>query len=896
MHSVAAISPQSFGTFGELLRYLRERVELSQKELALQVGYHYSYMCRIEKNQRTPDLQTLMTRFIPALSLDDEPQWTARLLELAGRSKGDFTQKASLADLKPTSTSPPTALPIFDLSASRLPVFLTPLLGRDQDVIGLTNLLSRHDVRLVTLMGPPGVGKTRLAAHVAAQMAGMFANGPLFVDLTTVVDKHDFLPAIAGALGVLETSDAPLAKNLNAVLRHRNLLLVIDNFEHIIDAASHLPSLLMSAPDIKILVTSREALHISGEHEFTLSPLPLPQPASEKFQLPHEIDAPNEMFLRIPSVQLFTQRVQAIQPTFEITADNALTIAEICRKLDGLPLAIELAATCIKSLTPQAMLQQLDRRLDWLTRGSRDSMKQTLRETIEWSYNLLTEPERVILQRMSVFVDGCTLRAAESICADPSIPRAEILDVLVRLMDKSLVKAETNALQVRYHLLETVREFGREKLAQAGELDELLTRHLMHFTEYAEDSESHLDGTGQARWIRITEMEHGNFNAALNYALTQPKSLAYGLRIGAALSLYWLECNHYRDGIALLSKLLEQGVLPEHQAARARMLYRCGAIHARMSSYDTAYKLCEQSIELARALGNQRILASALVYLGEICTALNDFKRASILLEESLSICRANHLPTQLAIALTDLGKVLLETGETAQAISNAKEALTIAEGINDTWGLSHTLHFLGSLHRKIGEIDTAIYYFERSLPQSRELGDRLTEGTTLANLSSLYNLKEAYSAAGHAAEKSFVAFQAIGDEMHQPFPLRLMGYSAIQVGNIARARTLIVESLRGSYEQDHLPGQLSCLVAIGICELAQGNAEKAVTYAMLVKNRLDVESISLLEPDTVAFNKFLAAGKRELDAKSYKQIVEKSKTLHVGDVIASELTAAIKS
>jgi predicted ATPase/DNA-binding XRE family transcriptional regulator len=894
MHSVAVISPQSFGTFGELLRYLRERVELSQKELALQVGYHYSYMCRIEKNQRTPDMQTLMTRFIPALSLDDQPQWTARLLELAGRSKSDLTQRTSLADLNPASTSPPTALPIFDLSASHLPVFLTPLLGRDQDVIGLTNLLSRNDVRLVTLMGPPGVGKTRLAAHVAAQMAGMFANGPLFVDLTPVVDAHDFLSAIAGALGVQETSDAPLAKNLNAVLRHRNLLLVIDNFEHIIDAASHLPSLLMSAPDIKILVTSRETLHISGEHEFSLSPLPLPQPASEKFHLPHEINEPNEMLLlRIPSVQLFIQRAQAIQPTFEITAGNALAIAEICRKLDGLPLAIELAATRIKSLTPQAMLQQLDRRLEWLTRGSRDSMRQTLRETIEWSYNLLTEPERVILQRMSVFVDGCTLRAAESICTDSSIPRTEILDLLVRLMDKSLVNAETNALQVRYHLLETVREFGLEKLTQSGELDELLTRHLMHFTEYAEDSESHLDGTGQARWIRITEMEHGNFHAALNYALAQPKGLAYGFRIGAALSLYWLERNHYRDGIAMLSKLIEQAVLPEHQVARARMLYRCGAIHARMSSYNTAYKLCEESIELARALGNQRILASALVYLGEICTALKDFKRASLLLEESLLVCRANHLPTQLAIALTDLGKVLLELGETAQAISNAKEALTIAEGINDTWGLSHTLHFLGSLHRKIGEIDTAIYYFERSLPQSRELGDRLTEGTTLANLSSLYNLKEDYSAAGHAAEKSFIAYQAIGDELHQHFPLRMMGYSAIQVGNIARARTLIVESLRGSYEQDHLPGQLSCLVAIGICELAQGNAEKAVTYAMLVKNRLDVESISLLEPDTVAFNKFLAAGKRELNAKTYKQIVEKSKALHVDDVVASELTAA---
>ena len=900
MHSVAVISPQSFGTFGELLRYLRERVELSQKELALQVGYHYSYMCRIEKNQRTPDMQTLMTRFIPALSLDDEPLWTARLLELANRSKAVPTPKASPADLKPASASPPTALPIFDLSASRLPVFLTPLLGRDKDVIALTNLLSRNDVRLITLMGPPGVGKTRLAAHVAAQMAGMFANGPLFVDMTPIVDAHDFLPAMAGALGVLEASDAPLAKNLNAALRHRNLLLVIDNFEHIIDAASQLPSLLMGAPNIKILVTSREALHVTGEYEFSLAPLALPQPAPEKFQLSNTENEFADSISHFASVQLFVQRAQAVQPAFKLSDDNASVVVEICQQLDGLPLAIELAAVRIKSMTPQAMLQQLNRRLEWLTRGSRDSLKQTLRGTIEWSYNLLTEPERIILRRLSVFADGCTLRAAESICADPldatsALPlrREHVLELLIKLIDKSLVTTETNAQQVRYHLFETMREFGREKLSQANELDEVLTRHLMHFTEYAEESESHLDGTDQAKWIRITENEHRNFLAAMDYALINQEVLAYGLRIGAAISLFWLERNHFHEGSERLRTLIEKAVAPEHRNTRAKMLYRLGAIQARIFNYNVAYKLCEQSIEIARALEDKHSLASALFYFGEICTAIKDYRKARALLEECTSICWEIHFTTQLGMSLTDLGKVSFEQGEIEQALATAREALAITESINDTWGLSHALQFLGSLHRHSGERDTAIDYFERSLPHIREIGDRFAEGETLANLAILYNLKEDYPASGHAAEKSFIAFQSIGDELQQPFPLRMMGYSAISAGNIIRARALILESLKGNRGLDHLPGQLACLVAMGICELAQDNIEKAVTFAALVEDRIQSESISLMEPDTIALNKLIKSGKNKLGGKSFKLMIEKSKRMRVEDIISTELPSA---
>jgi non-specific serine/threonine protein kinase len=589
-----------------------------------------------------------------------------------------------------------------------------------------------------------------------------------------------------------------------------------------------------------------------------------------------------------------------VQPAFQLTAENAPTIVEICRQLDGLPLAIELAAARIKSLTPQSMLQQLDRRLEWLTRGSRDSLKQTLRGTIEWSYNLLSEPERILLRRLAVFADGCTLPAAESVCADSlnenneaRLRRADILELLIKLIDKSLVSTKTNAQQMRYHVFETMREFGREKLAQAGELDEVLTRHLICFAEYAEESERHLDGTEQGKWIRITEQEHGNFHAAMDYALANPQVSAYGLRIGASISLYWLERNHFQESAEWLGKLLDKAAAPEHRHLRAKMLYRSGAIQTRAANYNTAYKLCEQSIEIARTLDDKRILPTALCYLGQVCTAIKDYPKARQLLEESAAICRAANLTNDLAITLIDLGRVLLEQGEMEQADTTGREALALAEKVNDTWAVSHALLFMGSFHRSIEKRAAAIENFERSLSYIREIGDRLSEGVVFANLSILYYVNSDFPASGNAAEKSFAAFQAIGDELQQPFPLRMMGYSAVNAGNIIRARALIRESLKGNHELDHLAGQLACLIALGTCELVQENIEKAATYAALAANRINADAISLMEPDTIALGKLLEAAKNKLGNKSFKQIIEKSKDLHVEDLIASELSSA---
>lgn len=900
MQGLVAVSPQSFTNFGELLRFLRERAELSQKQLALEVGYHYSYMSRIEKNQRIPDPTTLMARFVPALYLEGEPEWTARLLELAGSPAPKTASPPSSQNSR--STAPPTALPIFDLSSSNLPMILTPLLGRDDEVVALTDLLTRSDVRLVTLIGPPGVGKTRLAAHVAAQMAGLFAHGPLFVDLTAIPDVASFLPTLAQALGIRETSDAPLLKSLVASLRQRNLLLVLDNFEQIINAAPHIPPLLVGAPGVKILVTSREALRVSGEYEFPLAPLQLPESFPNANELTGTKSDTVENLLHFGSVQLFLQRAQAVLPSFKPSPENIAAVAEICRHLDGLPLAIELAAARIKTLAPAAMLQQLDRRLDWLTHGSRDAnlWRQTLRGTIEWSYNLLSEPERILLRRLAVFSGGWTLRAAEVICSDPknsenqgSVRREDVLDLLIKLVDKSLVVTEAGVEQTRYHLLETIREFGKGKLSEAGELTDILNRHLAHFAEYAEESESHLDGLDQARWILITEKEHNNFRAAIDYALSPGAELTYGLRIGAAISLFWLERSYFHEGMERLHDLLEVAVEPAHQPARAKMLYRAAAIYWRISEYNTAYKLCQQSIEICRTLNDQRSLASALYYMGDICIDIYDYLQASTVLEESISICWVIHFPQQLNMAMTSLGRALYKQGEHERALATTQEALAIADQLDDSWGIIHALQLLGTININNHEYDTAIDYFERSLPAIRLIGDRFAEGVTLANLSLLYHLKENYSASGHAAERAFALFQVIGDEVQQPFPLRMMGYSAIHAGNLIRARALITESLRGNRDLGHIVGQLACLVGLGTCEIVEGNIQKAITLATVVDHYLHTESQVLMEPDTLALNHILTTANKELSQEILEQTLSNGRTLQLEDVIAQELPSA---
>jgi predicted ATPase/transcriptional regulator with XRE-family HTH domain len=893
---VSAITPQSFTTFGELLRYLRERAELSQRELALQVGYHYSYMSRIEKSERIPDSAALMARFVPALYLDDEPEWTARLLKLATASEGKASsQTASPAE----SSAPPTTLPIFDLSAGNLPTILTPLLGRDNEVIALSNLLTRNNVRLVTVIGPPGVGKTRLVTHIAAQMAGSFAHGAVFVDLTQAIEPKDFLPALAEALSIYEIPEIPIMTRLVNALRQKNLLLVIDNFEQVIDAAPQVLQLLGKIPEIKVLVTSREALRLSGENEFTVAPFPLPQkpPTVQPIQ---SGEAQMDELMTFAAIQLFTQRAQAVQLDFQLTSENMDAVLEMCRRLDGLPLAIELAAARVKILTPQAMLSQFDRHLDWLAHGTRDSQawRQTLRGAIEWSYNLLSEPERILMYRLSVFSDGWTAESAEAICGDdevkenPLLRRGEILDLLIQLADKSLVNTNKMENETRFQFLETIHNFAREKLEGSGEETQVKNRHLAYFAGFAEEAEIHIYGTDQGRWTASVEEEHANIRAALDWGLHADASLRDGLRLVAAVSRFWIRRSFFREGLEWLTAYLQRAVGPSHDLVRTKILYRAGAAAAYMFDYTTASRLCQQSMDLARALGNKRYLAAALFYMSEIALGLGRITEARTALEECVSLCWADYYPQLLNLSLSSLGMVLDMEGDHEGAQSTLEEALAIARLVDDNWGTSHVLHNLGAVNRYRQKYDEASDYMERSLEVTLKIGDRRAAGIIYANLSILYNLKDNYAQSEDCAEKAFAIFQSIGDEFQQPFPLRMMGYAAIHARNLVRARVLIQESLKDNRGLEDIPGQLACLVAFAKCALEDKDAKNAISLCALIETRMEVDGVQLLEPDVKALQEVLTQGKKKLGKAIYESAYKEGGAMKLDDEIMKLLMA----
>ena len=630
--------------------------------------------------------------------------------------------------------------------AGALPAPATPLVGREREAAAVEDLVVRAGARLVTLTGPGGVGKTRLAVEAAQRLGPGFADGVRFVELASVSSADLVAAAVATGLGLTTTGDK-LITDLLSYLRARRLLLVLDNFEQVVGAAPLLAELLGAAPGVVVLVTSRVVLRLSGEHEFPIPPLPVPPAGSSPD--PAELE-------RYASVALFTERAHAADPGFELTGGNAEAVAEICRRLDGLPLAIELAAARVRLLPPQALLPRLGQQLSLLTSGARDlpERQRTLRSTLDWSYGLLSASEQVLFARLGVFAGPFSLPAAEAVGADSSDPGQAkepelVLETLGSLVDSSLVQADARGGEPRFALLETIREYALERLGDGNSV-QAHDRHAAYFLALAEPAAAEFAGPGQLAWLDRLEAEHDDLLAAMSWLVDQgPPEQA--LRLFSVTWRFWWLRGHAAEFVRLGEQIVASSErLPPQQ--RAVALSAAGFILISKGDQAKAETLFEQNLEVYRQLSDGLgvvLTATVLGVLGYFAALRRDYPRATDLLGQSQArlrevrdddLTRYDRLQYLLTVALVDnfLGQVQLSQGDNNGAARLFTGGLTVARRAQDPISLLISLYDLALTSQAQGDLAAAAGHLKEGLALAAEAGDDTTAAYYLEGLASV--------------------------------------------------------------------------------------------------------------------------------------------------------------
>ncbi len=766
-------------SFGDWIRRRRKALDLTQRELANQVGCALGTLKKIESDERRPSKQ-MAERIARCLAIPASEQ--AAFLQAARAAVTVDQLPAPVPESAMTSTIQRFLL----RPKHNLPAQPTPLIGREHDVALVYSLIRDPDTHLVTLTGPGGVGKTRLAIQAASELVAHFADGVAFVPLASIADPNLVASQIAYAIGVQQRTDQPLAVILQNVLREQHLLLVLDNFEHVLAVATLVADLLAAAPKLTILITSREVIHLRGEKELTVSPLNVPSAG----------DAPSAVtLLQSAAVQLFVARVRDIRPSFVLTNSNASTVAAISMRLEGLPLTIELAARRIKLFEPDVLLERLSSRLALLTGGPRDlpMRQQTLRNTIAWSYDLLSSAEQRLYRQLSVFAGGWDLHTVTAVCADTDTQTNGIADIealLAALTDKSLVRLSNGPGDApRWMMLEIVREHALELLTSHDERTIMQRRHAMSFLQLAEQAEPALWEPQQVEWLRRLQIEHDNFRAALAWDADDHAARQCRARISLALAWFWLWRGYRHEGAAYLRAAL----VIEHEPTvlRAKLLHALGH-HALDGNSILAPALFEENLTISRIHGDVKGEADALVSLvsyrtqtdrsdetdtidiqkslviyqqiGDTIGMATAIRQLGILEEggyreseercaESLELLvRAGHVRGQTSIWWT-FGRLAHFANEPERAITMLQETIVLYRQLEDESGELWALLFLADVHFDTGAIATAAEYANEVVDLARRMNNRKALGFALQNLAKVELLHN------HALERASLLF-----------------------------------------------------------------------------------------------------------------------------------------
>jgi predicted ATPase/class 3 adenylate cyclase len=726
--------------------------------------------------------QVLLTQSTREL-LPEELSDAVSLRDLGEHRLKDLTQPQRLYQLLiPGLENDFPALKTLEARSTNLPIQPTALIGREQQLMEAVTLVRREGIRLVTLTGTGGTGKTRLALQVAAELIVDFEAGVFFVDLAAISDPHLFIATVAQTLSVREQPGQSLSETLKDYLRDKNLLLVLDNFEQLLDAGPAVSALLAAAPNLKALVTSRAPLHLSGEHEYSVPPLTVPDIGESE---------PPSILAAYEAVQLFLARAQAVKPEFELTSENAPAVAELCARLDGLPLAIELGAARVRTLSPQALLGRLSERLALLTGGARDApaRQRTLRDTMEWSYGLLSPSEQRLLARLSVFVGGRTIEAAEAVC-DPAHELDEtVFDGVDSLVQKSLLRQnEGLAGEPRFLMLETIRDYALERLEESGDGELLRQRHANYFVVLAEKAEPEILGADQGVWLERLEAERDNFRAALGWLLERGNT-ERALRLIGSLRRGWVARGYLSETRKWLETAFEQRAAVRPQV-EAKALYALGRVALVQGDYDKAIPWLEQSARLFRELGDTEGLVFSLADLGFIATAQGRREDAERFADESLAQAKAAGSERTIAAALHSLACTKLDADEYGEARTLFAQSLALRRKLGDKRNTANSLCYLGSVALLEGDYGGATALLDESLALGRELGNLLIVSAALANESLVALAARDPGRAAALGNEGLALSRELGDKRTAVECLHaLAGVAAVQAEPLRAAR-----------------------------------------------------------------------------------------------------------
>jgi predicted ATPase/transcriptional regulator with XRE-family HTH domain len=776
-------------SFSQWIKQRRRALDLTQEDLSECVGCSTITIQKIELGERRASKQVAQ-RLAECLRIP--PDENEQFVSFA-RGESD-TSEALIASAARSTVLPQIPTP------NNLPTPLTSLIGRADALEAACGYLLREDIRLLTLTGVPGIGKTRLSLAVAARLLPEFKDGVFFVELASINEPDLVASTVATTLGCKDTSGGSHLDALKQFIRDQRMLLVLDNFEQVLDAAPFVVDLLGSCPTLKVLVTSREALHILGEQQLPVSPLEVP----DLTRLPDVHDG--QAVLRYPAVELFAQRAAAVDPGFAVTHENDRVVAAVCTRLEGLPLAIELAAARIRMLTPVDLLSHLDQRLKLLTGGPRHlpTRLQTLRGAIDWSYRLLNPTEQSMFACLGVFVGGATLPAIQavySVQGDPSY----VLEGVGSLVDKNLLRREASTS--RFTMLEMIREYAGEKLLESGNAEAVRRAHALYFLQLAEEAGMKVWGLEERIWLDRLEEEHDNLRAAFQWCLSGESGtdgVEMGLRLVAALGHFWNTRGHVSEARERIASVLSHpgAAEPKVKALRAQALAQASALAFSQSDYaanrstseetlaiyqelgdkkgiaytltvlgdvareegdyDTAVRMCEQGLSIFRDLGHTDGIEFSLTLLGWAEMRPGSFARGTMHLEEALALARQSQTPDHIAMALSALGGAMIWQGEYERAAALLQEGLSMRKAAGNRWGTAAILGELGWLALRQGNLEGASVMLLESLSARKDLKDRGGVAWCLERLAEIETAEDRHLHAAHLLGAAKVLRQSI--------------------------------------------------------------------------------------------------------------------------------------